>query len=157
MTFLLSQWKLIAIAILACMILFMRERINNYQNQLDAIDKQRKAYALQVEKDVARTNSQYVADLKRARSSRVGVPNRGTITSQGLTPPPGSDQNATVCFTGGEFYTELSGISQRNAERLTEITAGIAERAGRRLSTIAQQQEELAAAYRGCKAFGEGL
>lgn len=109
-----------------------------------AADKERvRAAAVKAGHDLKnkeRTDAQYALDVRAARAAGV----RAATPTGGFLKPAaaGSPDPEIVCFGAGELDRELGEWAARVAGRL---------------SGVAQQAEEVAAAYRACKAWGLSL
>lgn len=118
-------------------------RLQGAQNQI-ALMEQDKENARENEKhrqlalsaNTRRTNEEDRAARARAASAVVRVePTPGTT---GTAPVTGGGDQSTVCFDRRKFDAALAGL-------------------GEQLSEVARRSEEVAAAYRGCRAWAEGL
>lgn len=147
----MNPWAILAIVCAFGLVLaaagVQTYRLQGAQNQI-ALMEQDKENARENEKhrqlalaaNTQRTNNEDRAARARAASSIVRV--ESTPGTTGTAPVAGGGDQSTVCYDRGKLDKELAGFAERLAERLTRV---------------AKQGEEVAAAYRGCRVWAEGL
>lgn len=149
----LSWWREILIGLLVLAIGIQSYRLQGAQGERDILalekterlrrDAMREATNL---RNRERTDEEYSAARRRASSVVVRHDGPGIRAPQ--IKAPGGDES-TLCFDRGRLAEALAGWVQRDAARLTELLRGVGERS----TEHARAGEEVAAAYRACRAF----
>jgi hypothetical protein len=150
---LLAWWREILIGLLVLAIGVQSYRLQGAQAERDILavekterirrDAMREATNL---RNRERTDEEYSAARRRAGAVVVRLNGPG-IRAPEIKAVSGNE--SSVCFDRGRFVEALTGWVQRDAARLAELLAGIRER----LTDDARAGEEVAAAYRACRAF----
>lgn len=112
----------------------VRGTLSVLQTQVKARDTADAKQALVNQRNKERTDEEYIAARRRAALARVSV----KPAAEPIVAATGSGDDATACFDRGRLNNELTGFFGRVAERL---------------SAIAESGEEVAAAYRACRAW----
>lgn len=156
MTFLITWWKEILIGVLVVMVLFQRERLNTKEAELDAWeikaeaqqkDLDRRTKANQANKE--RTDADLAAAHKRIAVLELRVkPGAPTVASKEAF--AAGNYKGPACINGRELYVGLGEVARRAADRASDLAAEAAKRAGDGPTRLAQDVEQLAAAYRAC-------
>jgi hypothetical protein len=127
-----------------------------HEERIEAEKRYQAAVALQNLKNKERTDEEYSTALRRARALSLRVEPAPAIQPGTLTPPASGD-DAAFCLDRERAAEELTGFVERHAGRLSALIAAVSRRHAERLAGNAVAGEEVAAAYRACRAFAVGL
>lgn len=151
---LLGWWKEILIVLLVAAIGVQSYRLQGAKSERDilALEKTERARRDGMrdatnQRNRERTNEEYAAARSRARAVVVRNEGPGIVAPQ--VKPTDSGDGSAWCFDRGRIAEALTGWVQRDASRLAELLRGIRERS----SDDARAGEEVAAAYRSCRAY----
>lgn len=156
---LLAWWKEIAIAVLVLALGVIYHLWTVADDRVDFLEAQIKARQDRDElrlsanrKNKERTDAEYLAARGRAgtvvvrdEAPRIRAPRKIELA-------PGGD-NGTICFERGRLLEAVTGWVQRDGARLAELSRAIRERS----TDDARAGEDLAAAYRACRAWALNL
>jgi hypothetical protein len=98
-----------------------------------------------------RTNEEYAAARRRAQLA--GVQSKPAERISTVRIETGSGAEPTTCYGRRELDEELAGFAERTASRLDKVIAELLRRNAERLGGVAKPGEEVAAAYRACRAY----
>jgi hypothetical protein len=154
-----DNWRLAALVLIVAALGVQTYRLQGVRAARDALvlekvervkrDAMREAQNL---KNRERTDEEYAAAIRRAKSAGVLPQSTARISTEQPELAPGGD-SSTLCFDRGTLNDELAGYAQRAAARLTDIIADVSQRDAERLSAINIEGEEVSAAYRACRAY----
>lgn len=158
MTFLLANWKLLAIFGIVALLGVQTYRFQGASDELRLLSERETArLRAEAHRDATnnrnreRTDEEYAA--AKSRAANVVVRNDGgSITAKPIL-ASGSGNAAADCVSRGQLAEALTGFAERNAKRLDAISDGNRGRS----EEIARLAEGVSAAYRSCRAYAVNL